>query len=145
MECPPQRSPAVIDAAIAVSEWRRVRDSNPRTCYSQRFSRPPHSTALPTLRDTGCSVLNYSQDKGFLPLGCGVAVSVINRTSKVIPEKPPYKSTNFRKVSDVGNPGNFGKKSGFAHPRFRSVSEWLGLICLQCGLYRERLPSPSEN
>ena len=30
--------------------WRRERDSNPRTCYSQRFSRPPHSTALPSLR-----------------------------------------------------------------------------------------------
>ena len=30
--------------------WRRKRDSNPRTCYSQRFSRPPHSTALPFLR-----------------------------------------------------------------------------------------------
>ena len=29
---------------------RRVRDSNPRTCYSQQFSRLPHSTALPTLR-----------------------------------------------------------------------------------------------
>ena len=30
--------------------WRRERDSNPRTCDSQRFSRPPHSTALPSLR-----------------------------------------------------------------------------------------------
>ena len=30
--------------------WRRVRDSNPRTCYSQQFSRLPQSTALPTLR-----------------------------------------------------------------------------------------------
>lgn len=29
---------------------RRKRDSNPRTCYSQRFSRPPHSTALPFLQ-----------------------------------------------------------------------------------------------
>ena len=29
---------------------RRERDSNPRTCDSQRFSRPPHSTALPSLR-----------------------------------------------------------------------------------------------
>src|SRR5690606_31830205 len=29
---------------------RRVRDSNPRSCYRQRFSRPPHSTTLPTLR-----------------------------------------------------------------------------------------------
>ena len=29
---------------------RRVRDSNPRTCYSQQFSRLPQSTALPTLR-----------------------------------------------------------------------------------------------
>ena len=30
--------------------WRRVRDSNPRRCDPQRFSRPPHSTTLPTLR-----------------------------------------------------------------------------------------------
>ena len=30
--------------------WRRVRDSNPRTCYSQQFSRLPQSTTLPTLR-----------------------------------------------------------------------------------------------
>ncbi len=29
--------------------WRRVRDSNPRTCYSQQFSRLPQSTTLPTL------------------------------------------------------------------------------------------------
>ena len=29
---------------------RRVRDSNPRTCYSQQFSRLPHSTALPFLQ-----------------------------------------------------------------------------------------------
>ncbi len=29
---------------------RRVRDSNPRTFYSQQFSRLPQSTALPTLR-----------------------------------------------------------------------------------------------
>ena len=28
---------------------RRVRDSNPRTCYSQQFSRLPQSTTLPTL------------------------------------------------------------------------------------------------
>src|SRR4051794_19579014 len=30
--------------------WRRVRDSNPRRCYPQQFSRLPQSTALPTLR-----------------------------------------------------------------------------------------------
>ncbi len=29
---------------------RRVRDSNPRTCNSQQFSRLPQSTALPSLR-----------------------------------------------------------------------------------------------
>ena len=28
---------------------RRMRDSNPRTCYSQQFSRLPHSTTLPIL------------------------------------------------------------------------------------------------
>jgi hypothetical protein len=30
--------------------WRRERDSNPRTFDSQRFSRPPQSTTLPSLR-----------------------------------------------------------------------------------------------
>ena len=30
--------------------WRRERDSNPRKLALQRFSRPPHSTALPSLR-----------------------------------------------------------------------------------------------
>ena len=30
--------------------WRRERDSNPRRCDPQRFSRPPHSTALPSLQ-----------------------------------------------------------------------------------------------
>ena len=30
--------------------WRRERDSNPRRLSPQRFSRPPHSTALPSLR-----------------------------------------------------------------------------------------------
>jgi hypothetical protein len=29
---------------------RRERDSNPRRLAPQRFSRPPHSTALPSLR-----------------------------------------------------------------------------------------------
>ena len=28
---------------------RRERDSNPRRCYPQRFSRPPQSTTLPSL------------------------------------------------------------------------------------------------
>jgi hypothetical protein len=36
--------------ALVAGFQRRERDSNPRTCYSQRFSRPPHSTALPSLR-----------------------------------------------------------------------------------------------
>ena len=30
--------------------WRRERDSNPRRFHPQRFSRPPHSTALPSLQ-----------------------------------------------------------------------------------------------
>ncbi len=34
---------------LFVSNLRRVRDSNPRTCYSQQFSRLPQSTTLPTL------------------------------------------------------------------------------------------------
>ncbi len=31
--------------------WRRGRDSNPRDREAQRFSRPPHSTTLPPLRN----------------------------------------------------------------------------------------------
>jgi hypothetical protein len=33
-----------------LSIWRKARDSNPRTCYSQQFSRLPHSTTLPAFR-----------------------------------------------------------------------------------------------
>ena len=33
-------------------KWRRRRDSNPRSCYTQRFSRPPLSTTRPLLRFT---------------------------------------------------------------------------------------------
>src|SRR5690348_4271623 len=39
---------AALKAAFV--NLRRERDSNPRRCYPQRFSRPPHSTALPSLR-----------------------------------------------------------------------------------------------
>lgn len=33
------------------SDWRKERDSNPRTLADQRFSRPPRSTTLPSLRN----------------------------------------------------------------------------------------------
>ena len=42
---------------------RRVRDSNPRTCYSQQFSRLPQSTALPTLRVQNNSARYYLPKK----------------------------------------------------------------------------------
>ena len=42
--------------------WRRERDSNPRTCYSQQFSRLPHSTALPSLRGK-CRAGNRNMQK----------------------------------------------------------------------------------
>ena len=35
---------------ITLFVWRKVRDSDPRRLAPQRFSRPPHSTALPTFR-----------------------------------------------------------------------------------------------
>ncbi len=35
--------------AKLVKFWRRDRDSNPRTLSGQRFSRPPLSTAQPSL------------------------------------------------------------------------------------------------
>ena len=34
---------------FTLKNWRRERDSNPRTLAGQRFSRPPQSTALPSL------------------------------------------------------------------------------------------------
>ena len=34
---------------LPIPNWRRERDSNPRYLAVQRFSRPPHSTTLPSL------------------------------------------------------------------------------------------------
>ncbi len=42
-------SKTLILLAFGISFKRRVRDSNPRTCNSQQFSRLPQSTTLPTL------------------------------------------------------------------------------------------------
>ncbi len=38
---------------------RRERDSNPRRCYPQRFSRPPQSTTLPSLQKNCMSTVFY--------------------------------------------------------------------------------------
>ena len=51
---------------------RRVRDSNPRYLSAQWFSRPPHSTTLPTLHE--CAKIektfiidnNYKNNSGIL-------------------------------------------------------------------------------
>ena len=40
---------------------RRERDSNPRTFDSQRFSRPPRSTTLPSLRGKNRKAASHSQ------------------------------------------------------------------------------------
>ena len=40
----PQKKRAMLPSFL----WRRERDSNPRIVAHQRFSRPPHSTALPS-------------------------------------------------------------------------------------------------
>ena len=40
---------------------RRVRDSNPRYLSVQRFSRPPQSTTLPTLRDKSSNTLAFGK------------------------------------------------------------------------------------
>ncbi len=55
----------MIDYQGFLSYLRRVRDSNPRRCYPQRFSRPPQSTALPTLRrkDTKKAILPLKKIK----------------------------------------------------------------------------------
>ena len=46
------------------SSWRRERDSNPRRCDPQRFSRPPQSTTLPSLQ-----WLFRCKDSTFYPIG----------------------------------------------------------------------------
>ena len=45
------------------NELRRERDSNPRTCNSQRFSRPSQSTTLPSLRVQNNSLSTEFQNK----------------------------------------------------------------------------------
>ena len=40
---------------------RRERDSNPRRCYPQRFSRPPQSTTLPSLLNVGAKVVGLRE------------------------------------------------------------------------------------
>ena len=44
------------------SSQRRARDSNPRTCNSQQFSRLPQSTTLPALRGKSKGS-NFEQQK----------------------------------------------------------------------------------
>ncbi len=48
---------------------RRVRDSNPRTREGQRFSRPPRSTTLPTLRGKNTTFFRspHTPPKNFYP------------------------------------------------------------------------------
>ena len=46
----------------SVSFLRRERDSNPRYLSVQRFSRPPHSTTLPSLQDFLSEVLFLKSD-----------------------------------------------------------------------------------
>ncbi len=49
-----KKKPAVVSFMFDYGgRKRRERDSNPRTREGQRFSRPPHSTALPSLQ-IGC-------------------------------------------------------------------------------------------
>ena len=48
------KSPARCTCLAGLFEsafWRRERDLNPRRCDPQRFSRPPQSAALPSLRE----------------------------------------------------------------------------------------------
>ena len=40
-----------------------MRDSNPRTREGQRFSRPPQSTTLPTLRCKDTKKINFPKKK----------------------------------------------------------------------------------
>ncbi len=57
--------------------WRRVRDSNPRTCYSQQFSRLPQSTTLPTLRAKDNTRLPFKKN-GFSFLSQNFYITSVN-------------------------------------------------------------------
>ncbi len=52
--CAPKKKPVSVDlqafTSFCFSSQRRERDSNPRYLAVQRFSRPPHSTTLPSLQ-----------------------------------------------------------------------------------------------
>ena len=50
--------------------WRRERDSDPRTVSRQRFSRPPHSTALPSLHGKRTRNVFFLLFIRFLPFIC---------------------------------------------------------------------------
>src|SRR5262245_47067066 len=49
MRGPDRELPVGASAFCPGGDWRRGRDSNPRTLAGQRFSRPPPSTARPPL------------------------------------------------------------------------------------------------
>ena len=61
---------ALVNMDNSFDSGRRERDSNPRTRKGQRFSRPPHSTALPSLQ-IGCkSNTFFGYDQIFLFISC---------------------------------------------------------------------------
>ena len=55
-----KKSPLFLEGIFLYS-WRRDRDSNPGWVAPWRFSRPLHSTALPSLRECGrhCMIKGY--------------------------------------------------------------------------------------
>ena len=52
-----------LTPTLTLTVQRRERDSNPRTCYSQRFSRPSQSTTLPSLRGKYKASLLFTNNK----------------------------------------------------------------------------------
>ena len=66
--CNPLYKKNWLSSQFLPENQRKERDSNPRTLAGQRFSRPPHSTALPSFHSK-CKITNISEtDKIFIDL-----------------------------------------------------------------------------
>ena len=65
---------------IGVFKSRRERDSNPRKVALQRFSRPPQSTALPSLRKEreffAVNMVHYSNLTPFLSISFSLQTKI---------------------------------------------------------------------
>ena len=104
-----------------INVLQRERDSNPRTCYSQWFSRPPQSTTLPSLfGDTKVRrFLRQRNTKALFPKK--ICARWLYRTSRNLPcplsvySIDSYYPTNVARLSIYGNesvPQRYERNSG---------------------------------